>query len=552
MFLLPHILYLLARATLKPHAVQIVMTLSPSPRLRYFLKRLSLPPKLVSQWLLLFPFLVLLFPFLISPTPPVHPSPSPPHVLAMASLAVEDQLHLSMDRLDKDLFMDDYVNQKMLVQFTHFPPLFVSRLGKEGRRKLLRRLTLDSNGVVDFASMPKILVVDLQNGLGNRLRALGSALEFAFYTRRVLVVLWAPDAHTNATMADLFHEDVLDSLIVIEQAVNWPLDPDDVPDNSSIGIMPKGNLDYVTAVSYMQKDRMFKGGSMKSIRNVNGKHMYIKTAYVLQGKIADGNLINAFVQALKPAPAVAELVEQVESNEHLEGMVGVHIRARTIKNDNEKVDHECEYSVEGAKVTDRWREMSGLRQFIPEMRKMRSDWRHVVRRSYAMVESGEEHGNAEGRVIIDLEKPPKFYVAADSVETLTALEKEFGPEEIVYLPRSCDDRGSECLLYAFADLIILSRTGAFLASGWSSFSEAASRMRKRFKGVDPNRSDGYVIRTSGIDFGTPSNWDWVVMQVGSIFRWTKTEANHRKGISQAEMRKRCEGRRRVGDENKKT
>lgn len=447
------------------------------------------------------------------------PEKPDPQVVEFASIAVRDQLTDSSKRLPHYLFSDDAKNEAILIEQAKIPPVFATRLGTEGRRRLLFKLTHNSNGVPMFTSMPKVIIVDVQNGLGNRLRALGSAMEFAFVTRRVLIVLWAADAHINATMAHLFHPDLLSNLLIIEQPVRWPVNPNDIHSTlKAPGVTKFGDGSYMKTFSFMAKDRdIFDATSC--IKNFVGMHIYVKTAYILQSNYTQRNLINAFIQALTPAPAVMKLVQDMEMRcggpDALSAMVGVHVRSRSIAEDNDTVDHECEYTVDGAAVTNKWRGLSMPEHFIPEMRRVRAQWPAIVEQSHVLMSAGKRfahtiypHASSDVResdlVLVDISVPPRFYVSADSIRTLDLLNQVFPKGDIVFLARDCDDRDAACMTYAFADLILLSRTGALLASGWSSFSEVATRLRKRRFGMDPSRNDGYVVRTSGIDFGGPS------------------------------------------------
>ena len=61
-------------------------------------------------------------------------------------------------------------------------------------------------------TLPK-LYIDAQHGLGNRLRAIGSAAAIAKNEGYELVIVWEPDEHCNCYFHDLFEYDgpVIDS-----------------------------------------------------------------------------------------------------------------------------------------------------------------------------------------------------------------------------------------------------------------------------------------------------------------------------------------------------
>lgn len=55
-------------------------------------------------------------------------------------------------------------------------------------------------------SKKRYVVVDVKNGLGNRLRALASAMSVAHSLKRPLLLVWVPDLHCNCSFARLFQE----------------------------------------------------------------------------------------------------------------------------------------------------------------------------------------------------------------------------------------------------------------------------------------------------------------------------------------------------------
>ncbi|PXF48142.1 hypothetical protein BWQ96_02094 [Gracilariopsis chorda] len=411
-------------------------------------------------------------------------------------------------------FADDRANYHTLISDCRIPPAFVSRMDPQNRRNLLIRLSAHSDAPLSFATMPKLIVVDVQNGLGNRLRALASALEFAYFTRRVLVVIWSRDAHLDASMHHLFDSSVLQNLIVIHTPISWPIQPHQVHLPNSYPLTTSQYLPpshpSVAYYNFMAKDSTPKSKQtpLTRLAESSHQHIYVKTAYVLRSPYAPNTLINAFVQALTPSPRVRALVRYATlaagGENALHTMIGVHIRSRSLAQDNDQVDYQCEYSINGAAVTNSWRMQSTPAFFIPQMKRLRRHWTSIVSRSYLLTADKSELGNGHARYIVDLRHLPRFFVSVDSKAALSALYRHFRREDISTLVRDCDDRGAECAQYAFADMILLSRTGALLASGWSSFSEAAQRLRVRPPDVDPSSNAGYVVRVSGINFG----WSW--------------------------------------------
>lgn len=461
-------------------------------------------------------------------------------------------------------FNHDPTNINLLIEKCSVPPVFVSRLGQVGRRRLLAELSRDSNGVLLWRTMPRILVVDLQNGLGNRLRALASAMQFAFLTQRVLVVIWAPDPHIRARLPQLLDPSVLLNLILVEHPVPWPLKESQLVSFGSVADhVPSITHSHSAATSFvyynfMQKDNGFQGSTDRRIPNHPGQHIYVKTAYLIESQGMGNELLNVFIQCLKPATRVMQLVHSVEhrvGGAHIfRKMVGVHIRGRSIINDNSEVDSECEYSLKGAQITDSWRKLSTPKQFIPEMKRILDEWPTIVKWSdtrslLSAAKQDDVETSDKGDHIhfapVDVAWLPKFFVCVDSVSAFEELSKQFPKDSLVSLARKCDDRGAECMMYAFADLVLLSRTGAMLASGWSSFSEVAMRMRIRPHGTHPSSNEGYYVRTSGYDFGKPSYsyWEKLAFRALRIVNKWYQRRYFEPGMTQEEHLKVCEQRR---------
>lgn len=86
------------------------------------------------------------------------------HAVEVAERAVAELHQDYATRLSPSLFRDDETNTRLLVRNARIPPVFVSLLGARGRERLLRRLTADSDGVVSFSAIPRLVVVHVQNG----------------------------------------------------------------------------------------------------------------------------------------------------------------------------------------------------------------------------------------------------------------------------------------------------------------------------------------------------------------------------------------------------
>eukprot|EP00168_Porphyra_purpurea_P011021 TRINITY_DN2763_c0_g1_i1.p3 TRINITY_DN2763_c0_g1~~TRINITY_DN2763_c0_g1_i1.p3 ORF type:complete len:292 (-),score=130.35 TRINITY_DN2763_c0_g1_i1:669-1544(-) len=273
------------------------------------------------------------------------------------------------------------------------------------------------------------------HGLGNRLRALGSCLSFAAETGRVPLIVWEKDAHIQAAYSDLFATKlaVLDTF-----SPKWP----DM----------KGAAEWDgawKAFEFHNYMEMEGGGAIKGeqVPDAEDKSIYFKGAYIIEAdpKLTSWDLDNAQLRALTPVPAVAEMVA-ARAAEGLSGMIGVHIRNKTLDADIDDVSFEDEYGVEAAATMEKWRRASSYPSFITEMRSLQS-------------------------------KDPslKFYVATDTAAVIDIMAKEF-PGQVVSTPRECDGRDGACVRLALVDILCLAKTKGLLGSNWSSFTEAAQRI----------------------------------------------------------------------------
>lgn len=264
------------------------------------------------------------------------------------------------------------------------------------------------------------LYADGQHGLGNRLRALGSAAAIAAATDRELVVVWEPDFHCDCRFTDLF-----DYNGPVEHAAF-------AADAARRGAAV---FNYMEIEEGAHKDQPVE---MKDDQDV-----YLRSAYVLRHPASNWTSENDFLRALKPAEPVLALTDTVRWPND----VSVHVRMAGGKQFEhlpwESVEN---WTQEGHEQVAYWRERSHYSAFL--------------KRIDALVQAGEAK---------------TFFLAADLPETYRVFEERYG-DQIAYLPRSTNDRSAEQLRYALADALLLSRAHRLLGSTWSSFSELAMRL----------------------------------------------------------------------------
>lgn len=275
------------------------------------------------------------------------------------------------------------------------------------------------------------LYVHVQHGLGNRLRAMASALAICKASGRQPIVIWTPDHHCDCRLSDLFDYDGE----VVEE-----IDTD--------------KLDNADKYTYME----IEPGSCKDapIRLRKGRDLYIRTAYVINNEHSNWESENAALRSLKPVRDVMELVDSVRADNDL----GIHIR------------------MEGAAGTDH-NSYDSPENWLPESHRQLNEWRG--KSHYAVFIK-----RLEQRLVVQPDL--KIFLAADRPEAYSVFAQRYG-DRLSYLPRDRYDRSSQQLRYALADAILLSRCREMLGSTWSSFSELARRLSVTLQKVEMSGID---------------------------------------------------------------
>ncbi|MCC5989163.1 MAG: glycosyltransferase [Pararhodobacter sp.] len=286
-------------------------------------------------------------------------------------------------------------------------------------RELFDRAITDPGSIAAPAIAParRRFFIDAQHGLGNRLRAIGSAAAIAEATGRELVIVWQPDDHCNCRFSDLFAYDGA----VLDQSFLHDADACDIHN-------------YMT----------IEGGEKDApIRSDGAGDIYARTAFVLNSPHSDWARENRFIQSLSPVEAVQALVNAVRHPND----VSAHVRMEGGRKD-EHLPYEstANWTEEDHDLIDHWR--------------AKSHFSHFMKRIDALIEEGRA-----GRV----------FIAADRPETYEEFRRAY-PDRLAWLERSLYDRSAEQLHYALADAILLSRAPLMLGSTWSSFSELAQRL----------------------------------------------------------------------------
>jgi len=348
-------------------------------------------------------------------------------------------------------------------------------------------------------SRERYVIVDAKNGLGNRLRALASAMAVAATLDRPLLLVWVSDLHCNCSFRRLFAQPLPFTLLEEE--------------------IPPANLTdprHFQRYNYMRPEP----GAVKDAPIIPDprRHLYFKSAFVMNHAHGKWTHAQQQIQRLVPAARVARQLIADKT------MVGLHIRnvfdaprdSRTFSSTtgNEAIAAaEKEYGRKGTSKLLAWRKAAHWSNFVPRITSL------VRQHSLTRTSGGLS------------QQPLRFYLAADSEEAYASLLKctashthpprsrRLGappaarspadpaglspaafslvaplceercftawatrrrfPNRILVTRRECasercDFRDCEGTLYALVDMLNLARTRLILGSGWSSYSEVAA------------------------------------------------------------------------------
>ena len=313
---------------------------------------------------------------------------------------------------------------------------------------------------------PRYLIVDAKNGLGNRLRALCSAISVAASIRRRVLLIWNPDLHCNCSFASLYKAPLPFALLDEE--------------------IPRVNLtsQWFQVYNYMRPEP----GAIKDeeIFVDPRRHLYFKSGFIMNHYRGQWKFAQRYLQPpFMPSPVEAVSSRLVTDR----SMVGLHVRSvfdapRDPASANDSVGESAiagaqkEYGVTGTDKLLKWRSASHWSNFVTRMAEML-----------------REHAT---RYPPPLHPPLRFYLAADSAEAYEGLSARFG-DAVKFTRRECgtarcDFRDCDSMLYSLVDMMNLARTKMILGSGYSSYSEVAARMGGTW-------GRGLPILMAGRDFG---------------------------------------------------
>jgi hypothetical protein len=274
------------------------------------------------------------------------------------------------------------------------------------------------------------LYVKPEFGLGNRFRALAYGAALAQATQRRLVVVWVRDEHMHAALPDLF-----------TPPREWEVTERDVKSSLPVG----RTLFY---------DHIEDGGTWRVIQDQMGVDIYVRSAFLFRSvtNIQIGEIrkwFQLFVERANPSIKKEISHFNLQHSAVSQHRIGVHIRAQndlTIDVPH-KVTRRNSILPTGAEIVLQKRKMCTLATFSKQISSQMSVHPSAV-----------------------------FLVAADKYEILVQLKQKFGARilslnatQSILCARRARDR--RCVLHAFAEMVLLSKSASIIYSHWSSFSE---------------------------------------------------------------------------------
>lgn len=356
----------------------------------------------------------------------VHATRSPPDLSELV-----DEHTLASVRAS--VFSDHLYNEFFI------PQAVVESMSQPMRETFLRNLVVNSeyaglDRVEHPDDAPPIIIIHVQNGIGNRLRVLGSGLAFAAATDREPVVIWERDEQFGAIFSEIFNESSAWFPVIDEFPEPWPFNRLEKEDD---------RWKRMLYVNYMLDEDV----GMK-VDDVKDKNIYFKSSAIMNSELTSWETENESLLRLHFIDEILSLANKMFDSINASKLAGVHVRNRSLDDDILGVDDNRKfYYKRDMDLIDKWRAVTKVSHFIPTMRKFL------------------KNGTVES-----------FFVASDSIDVCKQLKSTFGDDVINFIDRDCDDRGAICLRYAVADILVLAKTNPFLGSTWSSFTEAAMRL----------------------------------------------------------------------------
>jgi hypothetical protein len=275
---------------------------------------------------------------------------------------------------------------------------------------------------IRFSDKPRrTLIVRVEAGLGNRLRALASGFQYAHRTNSELQVAWIPDAHCEARFSDLFvwggtvFETEGDLTSALES-----LRPKKFDWSVEMGVLSALTARLWRGPLYIRSSKLFLMDSSESLP-----------------------IVKRFLRSLNPQEKIVQLIDRVPGD----FAVGLHVRQAG----GPSYEHLPYEALEnwGAKAH---------RRIANERSKTKSS-------IFALILDHLGSNSVDGQ-------PISVFVAVDNRQTKYELIQTLG-DRARFIPSSPEGRGVNQIQEALAEMYLLARADLLVGSTYSSFSDVA-------------------------------------------------------------------------------
>ena len=309
------------------------------------------------------------------------------------------------------------------------------------------------------------MVLEVQFGLGNRLRALASGMAIAAASQRPLLVIWPPDLHCNCSFRQLFSDPLPFALIeepTPPEILGLDLWHSGQDESASLtpgveaGQAESAHLHRLRSVlqvmDLMNSRNDTKLSKNRAVHIDPARHLVVRSAFLINHARGTWAYAKWQLRVLSVAKELEPLLVADTS------FVGIHVRSvfdaprdaatsKTPGGEAAMAAAKNEYGAQQSQALELWRNKGRWPQFV----------RRIAREP----------------------AQTKFYLAADSQDAYEGLMSRF-PDRMIRTPRSCtapgrcDFRDCTSVRIALVDMLNLARTRRILGSYYSSFSEAAA------------------------------------------------------------------------------
>ena len=235
-----------------------------------------------------------------------------------------------------------------------------ARARAKRRTRFSKPLPLESALAMLRRSEMRYVVADVKNGLGNRLRALASAMSVARALRRPVLLVWVPDLHCNCSFAELY------------ERLPFPVLEEPIP-QENLSVQEFQVYNYMRGEPGAVKD--------EAVDVDPDRHLYFKSAYVMNHAMGQWASDGPRQQILRLRPVPFVRLRLVA--DHF--MVGLHVRnifdaprdtaTSTNVTGASAVDGaEKEYGKDISDTLLEWRKASHWRNFVPRISTMLADY----------------------------------------------------------------------------------------------------------------------------------------------------------------------------------